>query len=250
MPGGKRRAADSLSVTADELRSTSWQAKLPGGQDSERLRGQLDAYASVLLHEAEKLSQSGDPDSARVYCVLGSLAQLRLQLDAEDVALIPWTNDPALDLPSVNSFPSTTVEALRDIVPDVENAEMKARLADVVVTRSRDYRDTLIAVEAYLEASAKAWEQRRWATSLLSLERALEIGIRFGRKAEAYPKAVALLLKFTGCVQQEAPLDVLDYVLGVALKYGEGDSAKAAAAAEQGAKQAEKEQKWDLARNL
>ena len=250
MQGGNDQGTRSLNVTADELRSVPWEARLPSGEVLEGWRGQLYAYAEVLLRESEKASQSGDEGSARVYRVLGSLAQLRLQLDVEDVALTPSTNDPALGLPSIDSFPPATVEALRETIPGVENAEMKARLADVVATCSRDYLDALAAVEAYLDASAKAWEHSRWATSLLSLERALKIGIRFGRNAEAYPKAASLLLEFTERAQQKEPLEVLDRVLLIALKYSEGDPTKAAAAAEWGAKQAEEKQEWDLARNL
>ncbi|EPZ5839065.1 DUF4209 domain-containing protein [Vibrio cholerae] len=99
-----------------------------------------------------------------------------------------------------SDFSEESLTALKDFCPEVENHELRARLADIAwITKSGNIEHAYIAIEAYLESTKQlADESDSWVLPYERIERALRLSCMFRRdnqRPELFDKVSQFLLE-------------------------------------------------------
>ncbi|GHY66979.1 hypothetical protein VCSRO25_1602 [Vibrio cholerae] len=99
-----------------------------------------------------------------------------------------------------SDFSEESLTALKDFCPEVENHELRARLADIAwITKSGNIEHAYIAIEAYLESAKQlADESDSWVLPYERIERALRLSCMFRRdnqRPELFDKISQFLLE-------------------------------------------------------
>ncbi|BCK23695.1 DUF4209 domain-containing protein [Vibrio cholerae] len=99
-----------------------------------------------------------------------------------------------------SDFSEESLTALKDFCPEVENHELRARLADIAwITKSGNIEHAYIAIEAYLESAKQlADESDSWVLPYERIERALRLSCMFRRdnqRPELFDKVSQFLLE-------------------------------------------------------
>lgn len=112
-----------------------------------------DYYAGLF---ARKLAEKDDPPDEKTAAVLGLLAavsSLRLREEPEGEPFGPAAFAYSGQSWTVDAFTGPHLDLFAKIAPEINDAELRARLADVLWVRRRDFRLAVLAVRSYLEAA-------------------------------------------------------------------------------------------------
>ena len=82
-------------------------------------------------------------------------------------------------------------DLLRTIAPELGDADLRARVADILWIVRRDYRIAQLAVESYLESARVLAEGEHWPYPADCLKRALRLARSLGRSNTSFPRVLA-----------------------------------------------------------
>ncbi|HLP91505.1 MAG TPA: DUF4209 domain-containing protein [Nostocaceae cyanobacterium] len=133
-----------------------------------------------------------------------------------------------------------------EIVPEVSDPELQARIADILWVKKRNYQMAQLAVEAYLKSAKELEDPEKWTWCVDRIERAFRLARKINYKFEvifAYIEEV--LDRYKG----EDPKWLSVKLMELLLEYRLGDPKKYATLAEKAAQLAESNHDWRRARN-
>ena len=196
----------STGVSADDIRAYDWQGVI--GAISHR---DCIHYYAPLFAKAEELGQAGDLRGKGVFALLGQVAALLLSRHGDG------SGRP------VDLLTESDLDALAAIEVEIVDAEMRAKVADILWVRRKDYRIIPHAVEAYLLAASTLETTSMWVPFVDRLERALALGVKLGRNKPLYDKVVAAIKD--ALLRYEATEQGLgsEHLMGLLLEYRAGD---------------------------
>ena len=226
---------DKISPTVEDFRQTDWQSIIC--QSKERT---CDAYYLLSRTKMSDAETSGNIGAQQVFGLLFHVCLVDLGLDTPNV---PYGVD----------FTAAQLDTLQTILPDIADAELRARVADILWAQKHgDYRNAQVAARAYLESARILEDPTNWVGCAHRIERALQIALQLGKKNALYNDVishiVATLDKYQG---EEDPLFLSAHLMKLLLDAKEGDSSKYAALSEKAARLAESASdnlKWHRAR--
>jgi hypothetical protein len=148
----------------------------------------------------------------------------------------------------VDDFDDAQLNLLSQVVADVKDAELRARIADVLWLRKRDYRMAELAVSSYLESAKISEDPQQWTATTDRVERALQLATILGRNAKPFSEVVShiefVLAKYKGEDPLYLSARMMEFLIGRRI----GNSAENATLAEKLATRAESAHDWDKAR--
>jgi hypothetical protein len=109
--------------------------------------------------------------------------------------LVPACVESAMRLPSGTHGPRPDdltldqLNSLKAVLEEIQDHDLRARAADLLWNRRRDHKAAMLAVDAYLEASA-ALEAPLWPPFVFRLERATTLAAALGRKKLLHSKVL------------------------------------------------------------
>jgi hypothetical protein len=172
------------SLTLDDVLSSRWEEIINSCE-----RREFDLYWRKFHEEADEAESTGNTTEAEVYLLLGRLTSMRLNLDAPNQPFVPMMVWHERRSAILDDFSDEHLSVLEQLVPHVVDAELKARIADVLWVRNRNHRMARIAGDAYLD-SAKVLEQPdRWPYFLQRIERALQVA-RLVNAGDVFERAI------------------------------------------------------------
>lgn len=122
-----------------------------------------------------------DEKTAPVLRLLAAVTSLRLREDSEGETFGPAAFGYASRGWTIDDFTEPDLDMFAQAAPDVEDAELRARLADVIWVRKRDFRMAVLAVRSYLEAARALEEVGRRLDQVDRLGRARDLAASLGR---------------------------------------------------------------------
>lgn len=135
-------------------------------------------YASRFAGKAIEAEKSGDPKTQQVFKLLSGLTSLHFKPDTPEEPLTPFDLD------------ETHLNFLSSIVLDVSDAELKARIADVLCLSKPNHQTVDVAISAYLESAKQLEDSMHWSAAVKRIERALQLAAKWGRNSERFTKVV------------------------------------------------------------
>lgn len=162
-------------LTVEDFTNSSWHDAIEAAEERD-----CNNYRPVFYTKATEARTTGDERAANLFNLLGHLASMFI--DADDLAdplkpmwqsggqrgAIPSDFDPALGY-------------LTDILPHIDDPELKSRVADVLWLRKRDFKAAREGAVAYL-ASARLGDRDNWSHATERIERAADIAARVNQQ--------------------------------------------------------------------
>ena len=176
--------SDAVVLTADDYLGVLWQ-EIPGRVPE----GRVGDFANEFYDQADAARERGSTREEAAYRLLGDLCSFRLALDSLANPFHPGFVTDAFQSAAPDAVSKPHIEALRALVPQVQDVRLRARMADFVWVQGRGYPAAEAAVDAYLEMARPLTEADvPWPEPLPHLERALQIALQLGRNAKPYER--------------------------------------------------------------
>jgi len=234
-----------IELGREDFENSNWEAAL-----SESERQECELYDLVLSRKAKEAEEAGDIMAQEVFTLMHMIASYSMQLDNRDEPFGPkmrwFANNTRSAIP--DDIPDIHLPILFEIVPDVKDPEMRARIADVLWIRGRDYRMAELAIDAYLESAQILENWDSWPSCADRIRRALQLAAQLGKNSPKYNAVIShiegVLAKYDG----EDPTYLSARLMTLLLEQRMGDATKYIPLAEKAAKKAESEQDLHRAR--
>ncbi|MCD4806429.1 MAG: DUF4209 domain-containing protein [Methanococcoides sp.] len=84
----------------------------------------------------------------------------------------------------------SNLEVLKELIPDVSDDEMKARIADLVWNKKEDYPYAIVAINSYIESAKVLDDPKRWTPSFRRIKRAVDLAASLGKNNDHLNKAL------------------------------------------------------------
>lgn len=148
----------------------------------------------------------------------------------------------------ISDFDESHLNLLSDVVTEIIDPELRARIADVLWIRKRDFRMGQLAVSSYLESAKRLEDPRHWVATFERIERALQIAIRQGRNTDSHTAVITHIEGVLDAYGGEDPLFLSAKLMRLLQERRSGDASKYASLAEKLALSAEANHDWHRAR--
>jgi hypothetical protein len=197
------------------------------------------SYSSLFLKRLGELGDAGDATLRGVFTVLYVVTSVALR-ENDDEPFAPRFVRRASRGATPDDLTSDQFAILETIAPDIVDAEMRARVCDLVWVMRRNHRLAKLGVEAYL-ATARVWEDwENWVQCAERLTRAVRLARSLGGGGvDEFARAIAHAEDLVGRMNGEDPLFLSARLMELLLEFRKGDPVRFAAFAEKAAARAE-----------
>jgi len=205
-------------------------------------------YMDKFFTKAKEAQATGNDKACEIYTLLGAICSFHFTPENKDEPFGPMLVMSTGRSPIVDDITNEHLIPLQEIVVDIKDPEMRARIADVLWLRKRDFKAAMLAVNAYLESATTLENPDSWSPCLERIERAFRLATQLGRKAGCWDKVIQhiekLLVKHSG----KGPLFLSSRLMELLLEQQQGNTAMYAALAEKIANTAASEGNYCWAR--
>lgn len=232
-----------VTLTKQDFDQYDWQNVIVNCDEKE-----CSAYMSRFFDKASEADTAGDKKAHAIFSLLGAVTSLMLKRDTREEPFGPMAifNDSRSAI--VDDFDDTELDVLKALTPEINDPELRARVADILWLRKRDFRMVGIAVDAYLESANILEHPEQWPACMDRIQRAINLAASLGKNRQHFDKVIAhveaMLDKYAG----EDPLFLSAKLMGLLQIYRQGDPIKYAALAAKAASLAEDAHDWHRAR--
>jgi hypothetical protein len=230
-------------ITRDDFTQSGWQ-----GVIEESPKKECSAYSRSFVAKASEATQSGDDKRRQIFTLLGNITSMKMRLDSPEEPFGPMMVLYGERTATVDDFGESDLTLLREVVSDITDPELRARVADVLCVRNPDYRMADLAVTSYLESAKALEDPYHWPATVKRVERAMQLAARWGRNTGRLAEVVAHIEAVLANYDGEDPLFLSAKMMRLLQERGAGDPAANAARAEKLALRAEADQEWDRAK--
>ena len=234
----------NISLSKDDFAKTNWQEIVKQCQEKN-----YQVYSRKFLDEAKKAETSGDIKTQEVFVLLGAITSLMLRSESVDEPFCPLFVFQNTRSAIIDDFTDNQLSMLRQVVSAISDPELKARIADVIWTRNRDYQMAQVATDSYIKSARNLEDPESWTYYFERVERAANLSASLGKKNHHFQDVIAEIETALNKYQGNDPLFLSAKLMELLQKYRQGDPEKYATLAEKMAINAESEKNWYKARN-
>lgn len=203
------------------------------------------SYFSLFFNKADEAKATGHLKAQQVFTLLGTITYPRL---------IPHdSKNTFVNHEIFANLSDEQLSAFAELTPEVADAEMRARLADILWIRKHPARLPMarLAIDSYLESATVLEDPINWVECVLRIERAVQLAASLDKKAKGsyYSKAIShvenVLVRYNG----DDPLFLSIELIEVLQGQKAGDFEQYAELAHKITMQAETKHNWHKARH-
>ena len=206
-------------------------------------------YDSRFFAKAKEAEVAGDATQEELFTLLGAISSFMLKSDSIENPFAPkavWRNSRSAILEDI---PDAHLEVLKNIAVTIKDYEMRARVADVLWVRKRDFQMAELAVEGYLRSSESFENPEHWPDAADRIERATRIAGSLGPKNKKFAEVFTHIEAVLDRNKPEESSFLSAKMMELLLEFGQGDPNKYTTLADKAAGQAEYESNWHKARS-
>jgi len=205
-------------------------------------------YAGLFFIEAEKAEQAADAKLQEIFSLLGRIASLHFKLDNDQDPFGPMFVLDGRRSFIVDDLTDEYTQVLTEVVSEVADPEMRARVADVLYIKTRNTSFAGLAIDAYLVSAATLLQPEHWVLTEERIERALQLAARIGRNNRDYfLRTIQVIEELLGKYGEEDATLFSARLMGLLIEQRQGEPEQYASLAEKAAKRAETEHDWHRA---
>ncbi|MEI7557149.1 DUF4209 domain-containing protein [Candidatus Chlorohelix sp.] len=167
-----------IAITPDEFNQVDIESVI--SQLSER---NCDYYSSPFFAKSEEAKSNGLLIASAVFRLLGALTDFHLmRLDIPEQPYVAKYEGSTGRTAMPEDFTEEELALLAQTAKDIQDADLRARTADVIWLRKKDFRMAGLAVESYLESGTLLEHPEDWSQSADRIERALQLALKINSK--------------------------------------------------------------------
>lgn len=234
-----------LSPTLSDFENCNWKEAIEAAKTRE-----YTAYWDSLNSKAKEAQEAEDERAQIVFTLLIAATSLHLKEPNNSTSpFCPMFTSPEGRTADVDDFTDRHLEVFSQLIERIEDPELRARIADIVWVRKRDYRAAEQAVSAYLE-SARRLEDTRvpWPPCLDRIKRAVTVAVRHGRKEQMFKQVVSHIEGTLDRHKDNDPSYLSLELMDILLERKQGESTKYAQLSEKHALSAAEDEDWERPR--
>ena len=230
-------------LTKEDFFNAGWQDIISACEDKE-----CAYYSSRFTARAREAEETGDTKAQRVLMLLSSVTSMYLKLDSPEEPFGPMMVFHDRRTAIADDFDDNQLKLLGEVVADIEDPELRARVADVLWFRGRDYRMAELAVTSYLESAKRLEDPENWVATADRMDRAIQMATMLGRNSRLFKTVTEYIESVLDKYNGEDPRFLSAKLMGLLLERRVGDPAKYAALAGKLASRADSAGDWHRAR--
>jgi hypothetical protein len=206
-------------------------------------------YATEFLKKAREAHQKGEIQNEAIFTLLSFTSSLILKSDSGDtIFAIPSYISPQ-DNSALDALKEHHINVLQEIVPEIQDAELQARIADILWVKNRsDYRFAQLAVDAYIKSAENLEDPKHWPKFVKRLERVADISRQLGKESGHFIKTMSYLELIIKKYYKTDPLYLTVKCMEIMQKFEQGDFLNYAAIAGEVAERMEQGKDFDKAK--
>ena len=233
----------NMPLTKSDFEEIEWEEIIKDSKSRECFY-----YSPLFYSKAHEIEANGDEAKSELFTLLGAITSLRLKPESNSEPFGPVFVTHDSRSPTIDDIYDEHLTFLGEIVQDIIDPEIRARIADILWVRKRDYHMAELAIKSYLESATNLEDIEQWPNCYYRIERAFRLGASLGKKS-AFLDIVVLqietvLTKYNGC----DPKYLSEKLMGLLIEKRLGDYKKYSALSEKLAKNAEEDGDWRRAR--
>ena len=233
-------ALQGIELTKDDFDNLPWEDVINEAKVRSCYR-----YFEPFFDAAKQAAENEDEKAQEVYSLLGAITSFVLKIDTVDGPFHPLFVFDTSRGYMPDDIPEQHLDILSEVVSSVSDAELRARIADLLWITKRDYKMAQLAVTSYLQAAMPLEGDKTWPECLDRMERALDLAATLDRKGQLHQDVID---HFTAYLDRISPSTAPYYAIARAMELlqqqKQGEPVKYAAEAEKAALQAEAESNW------
>lgn len=207
-------------------------------------------YFGPFMHRAKQAREAGDPVAEAVFTVLFLLTDVQLRPEDIHQPFGPRFVSKAGRGVAAEDLKDQHWTILAELGPTIADAEMRARVCDLVWVVKRNHELGRLAVEAYLESARFLWDPDMWPPCFWRIARAVRLARSIGGANELFESTILQVEDMVICLKGEDPLFLTGRLMELLLEFKKGEPGKFAPLAEKAAELAEAVMGFDRACNL
>ena len=133
-----------IVATVEDFRRSGWEEVISCAEPYD-----YALFSSRLSDEFGQAHKDGDPVRKEVFRILSAACSMCLRGDNRAAPYAPMWEGMGQRSAMPEDFGEASLDLFSAALPEIQNPWLKSRLADVLWIRRHDYRDALIAVDAY-----------------------------------------------------------------------------------------------------
>ena len=157
----------TVTLKKADFDESDWEDVISGCEPKE-----CHCYYRPLWQKSYDYQRLENPRLAKVFLVLGNIASLRLETQSYE--------PPLDDIHWLDMLEDEEWNVLVEVAPDINDPEMRARIADLLWVERRDFEMAKLAVESYLDSARILEDPVNWLPCLKRIERAVDLWSSLG----------------------------------------------------------------------
>ena len=211
-------------------------------------RKECDRYFLLFFDKAHEAEAAGETKTEEVFTLLGYAASMMLKPSSPTEPFTPLLVMQDSRSAIIDDFSEDHLKFFGEIVFDILDPELRARIADILWVKKRDSRAAELAIAAYLDSATLLEDPRNWPKCAERIERAVRLAATLGRNTGHLDKVISHIETVLDKYNGEDPLFLSEKLMGLLLGFRRGNNTKYSALSEKLAKRAESDGDWRRAR--
>ncbi len=189
------------SPSKADFDATDWQQVIASST-----RKSCEVYDLAFFKKATEAEQLGNNVQFEVFKSLGAVATLRINNDSPDENLRPTASfSSGARTANDQDFTDNHLAVFRELLAEVKDPEMRARIGDLLWIRKRNFEAAEAAVIAYMDAGRAFISADEEVPAAERFERAIHLSASLGRNNPILQKTLDDVLV---CSPKMAPSDM------------------------------------------
>lgn len=210
--------------------------------------GECYSYSPLFFTKAQEAEAAGNVKVAEAFTLLGSVTSMTLKPDSLTEPFVPTILMIDSRSSIIDDFSDEHLNVLDEIVHGISNPEIRARVADILWMKKRDFRMAELAIKSYLESSTILEDPHNWIKCAERIERAFRLGVSLGKNAGQIDPVISHIENVIERYNDKDPKYLSKNLMELLLEQKIGDGEKYSKYCENLAKQAELDGDWRRAR--
>lgn len=227
-----------------DFQDIDWQSTLEEAEDQN-----VDRYQTLFFDKADELENNDRSSGSRAYRLLGDICSMHMKDDNPDNPFGPHIVTSNGRSATVDDFSEDDLEVLDDLLNDIKDPELQARVADVLWTRRRDHKAAETAFVTYLESAKNLLDPNSWSPSFERISRAFQIATML-QNEDLREDGRDFVLEVLDDLDGEDPKYLSYNLLKLLLEHNLGDLRDLSHRANEAAIKAEEEDEWRKAQKI
>ncbi len=224
----------NIPLTKDDFKELHWEDLIKKSDKKECF-----SYSPIFFAKAHEAEAAGEAKTEEIFTLLGGVTSMILKESSPTEPFAPMFVMPEYRSAVIDDFCDEHLSVLSEIVFDILDPEIRARIADIIWIKKRDFRMAELAIKSYLESATVLEDSIQWTHCAERIERAFRLGASLGKNARYLDPVIShietVLDKYSG----EDPKFLSNKLMSFLLEQRKGDCKKYSMLSEKLAKRAE-----------